>query len=137
MPMAGMFGVPDISGWVPDFRAGYEQLRAQSGRLKALRGWRIEGTWAVLGANLTLPGLRAGMPTESGCKPARLACASSAGWTGTASAASHQVPGRTGVSSPCYWPPSWGLPSVLSRRSAGSSGVVVQHQVQVQVLRDG
>lgn len=39
----------DISGWVPDFRAGYDQLRAQAGRLKALRGQRIVGTWAVLG----------------------------------------------------------------------------------------
>src|SRR5579862_5579741 len=51
MPRPDMFGVPDISGWVPDFRAGYEQLRAQAGRLKALRGQRIEGTWAVLGTN--------------------------------------------------------------------------------------
>jgi hypothetical protein len=51
MPRASMFGVPDISGWVPDFRAGYDQLAAQAGRLKALRGQRIAGTWAVLGTN--------------------------------------------------------------------------------------
>ena len=49
MPRADMFGVPDISGWVPDFKAGYDQLRAQADRLKALRGQQIEGTWAVLG----------------------------------------------------------------------------------------
>ena len=33
MPRADMFGVPDISGWVPDFRAGYDQLRGQAEEL--------------------------------------------------------------------------------------------------------
>ena len=51
MPKADMYGVPDVSRWVPDFRAGYDQLRAQAGRLKALRGRRIAGTWVVLGTS--------------------------------------------------------------------------------------
>jgi hypothetical protein len=46
-----MLGVQDISRWVPRFRAGYDQLRAQAARLKALRGQRIAGTWAVLGTS--------------------------------------------------------------------------------------
>ena len=47
-PTPDMLGVPDISRWMPGFRAGYDQLRAYAARLKALRGQQIVGTWAVL-----------------------------------------------------------------------------------------